>query len=87
MTRDREPEGLVLFDSIHFVLTAEKLFNERSVECDLVPVPKSLRADCGMAIAFRRRDLDAVREMLSSRRCRVSAIYLRTGNGYEETGG
>ena len=80
-------DGLALFDSIHFVLKAERLFKERNVEIDLVPVPKSLSADCGMAISFHRHDLDEVRETLSGQQLRVSAIYLRTKDGYEEVGG
>jgi len=78
--------GIILFDSIHFVLAAEKLFKARGVWIDVVPIPKLLSADCGMGIAFRRKDLDAVREILAGGKCRERAIHMRTADGYEEVG-
>ena len=86
MTSSTRHDALVLFHSIHFVLTAERILKERGIEIDLVPVPKNLSADCGMAIAFYRRDLESVRELLQTERCKANAIYLRTPDGYEEAG-
>lgn len=86
MASSAKHDALALFQSIHFVLTAERILKERDIQIDLVPVPKSLSADCGMAIAFYRRDLEGVCELLTNERCKVSAIYLRTPDGYEEVG-
>ena len=78
------PHWILLFDSIHFVLAAERVFQQRGVWCDLVPVPRDLSSDCGMVIAFRREDLAAVGDLLADPRIRLRNVYRPSPAGYEE---
>ncbi len=50
------PRVLLLFASIHHVLAAEAALEAGGVEPDLVPVPKEISSDCGMAIALAPAD-------------------------------
>ena len=50
------PRWIVLFDSVHHVLAAERALKDGRVAHDLVPVPKELSSDCGMAIELREAD-------------------------------
>ena len=79
-----ERRWTVLFDSIHYVLAAERVFKERGVFCDLVPVPRDLSADCGMALEFRATDLDEAREALADARVKPRAVYRPAAGRYEE---
>lgn len=83
-TDDDALRWVILFDSIHFVLAAQRLFNERGVWCDLVPVPRDLHSDCGMAVEFRRRDLDAVCSLLADPRVGSCKVYAPSAGGHEE---
>lgn len=47
---------LLLFASIHHVLAAEAALKAGGVEPDLVPVPKEISSDCGMAITLAPAD-------------------------------
>ena len=87
MESQDQADGIVLFDSIHFVLAAEKRFKARGVWIDIVPIPKMLSADCGMGIALREPDLKAILEVLAGAQCRVRAIHVHTAKGYEEVDG
>ena len=40
----------LVFHTIHDVLRAEKIMKERGAAYELVPVPRNLSSDCGMAI-------------------------------------
>jgi len=55
---------LLIFQSIHHVLAAEKALKAAGIPPDLVPVPKEISPDCGMAItvapAERARALQAL---------------------------
>ena len=73
--------GIILFDSIHYVLAAERVLKERKVWCDLVPTPRELSSDCGMAVEFRACDLDAVRAVLADRRVNAQAVYMSVEGG------
>jgi hypothetical protein len=66
---------VILFDSIHHVLAAERVFKEQGVWCDVVPTPRDLSSDCGMAVETREADLAAVRQVLASPRVRPRGIY------------
>lgn len=81
----QEQRWIVLFDSIHYVLAAERVFKERGVFCDLVPVPRDLSAECGMAVEFRPSDLALVREALADSRVRHGAVYRPVAGGHEKT--
>lgn len=39
-----------LFESIHRVMKAEKLLKGKGVKIDLIPVPREINSDCGVAI-------------------------------------
>ena len=78
---DRGPRSVILFDSIHHVLAAEGVFKKHGVWYDLVPVPRGLSSDCGMAIEFRSRDLLAVRAVLADPRVRARSVHQPSEGG------
>ena len=57
----------------------------RETWCVLVPVPRELSSDCGMAIEFREADAAAVREILADVRVRSASVYRRTSGGHVAT--
>jgi hypothetical protein len=58
-----QPHILLLFQSIHQVLCAEKLLQGQGIWCDLVPTPKEISSNCGMSL-----------EVLESDRCRLEPL-------------
>ena len=41
---------ILLFQSVHHVMKAEKVLKERGMAVDLIPVPREISSDCGVAI-------------------------------------
>jgi Protein of unknown function (DUF3343) len=41
---------ILLFDSVHQVMRAEKLLKKQNLKIDLIPVPREISSDCGVAI-------------------------------------
>ncbi len=39
-----------LFESVHRVMKAEKLLKGKGVKIDLIPVPREINSDCGVAV-------------------------------------
>jgi hypothetical protein len=78
-----EPRHVAVFDSIHYVLAAERVFRERGVSCDLVPTPRRISSDCGMVIEFRESDLDCVRRILAEPQVKARAVYRPAEGAYE----
>jgi hypothetical protein len=74
---------IALFDSIHHVIAAENRFKAENVWCDLVPVPRNLSSDCGMAVSFKASDLQVVWAILNDPRIRTRRVYRPGLNGHE----
>lgn len=55
---------VALCDSIHDVMRAEKLLKARGIWRDLVPTPRQLSSNCGMALALHEQDLSAALKLL-----------------------
>ena len=75
---------ILLFDSIHRVIAAEDFFRASSLWCDLVPVPRELSSNCGMALVFRAEEIDAVRRILSEGRISPRQLFRPSPAGYVE---
>jgi hypothetical protein len=41
---------LILFQSVHHVLRAEKLLAERGCPCKMIPIPRNVSSDCGVCL-------------------------------------
>jgi hypothetical protein len=73
--------------SIHDVMAAERALAELGLESDLVPVPRALSSDCGMAVEFPCGMIDTVRAICRQRSLRLEEIYRKKrGGGYEPCG-
>jgi len=48
----REGDRVAIFNSVHKVMKAEKLLKLARIEMMLIPVPRELSSDCGLAIRF-----------------------------------
>ncbi len=81
--RGKETLVFVMY-SIHDVMKAEFAFKEVGMIYDVIPVPKELSSDCGMALMVLREDEEKVREIFSRNNLNVKGVFLKTPDGYEE---
>jgi len=65
---------LLTFASIHYVLKAEKLLKAQGIPLDMVPVPKEISSDCGMALVLPEKDLSKAQKALGDK-LRPEGIY------------
>lgn len=56
---------IMLYDSIHDVMHAEKTLKAESIWCDLIPTPRQLSSECGMSLEIRGSDLAAAQESVA----------------------
>ena len=75
---------VLLFASIHFVLKAEQLFKAAGIAHEVVPVPRQLSSDCGMAITISCRELGSVLQVLAGVISIVRLYRQEPGGGYSE---
>ena len=71
-----------ILQSIHQVLKAEKALQRAGLPFDLIPVPKEVNPECGMAIESSARDAARVRDLLAQSNLRLVAVYHRSGKDF-----
>ena len=83
MTRAADPVLILIFRGTHQVLSAEKRLKKGGVSLRLIPVPRRLTSDCGLAIRIPLAHRDRAREILTrARLLPVSAHLPREGGAY-----
>ena len=78
-------EIILIFRGTHQVLSAEKLLKRAGVAMRLIPVPRSLTSDCGLAIRLSPSGIDRARDVLSDAGLLPYSVHiLRREGGYEQ---
>ena len=64
-----------IFDSIHYVIKGEKTLKDAGLPINVIPVPREISSDCGMALEFSCEDRDRVERMLVEKDITLVGIY------------
>jgi hypothetical protein len=85
MGRGAFPEVILIFRGTHQVMSAEKNLKKAGVPMRLIPVPRRLTSDCGLAIRISSTDRIRAREVLSRVKILPRSVHILLDNGiYEE---
>jgi len=66
---------IITFASVHFVMKAEKMLKEKAIKVRLVPTPRKISSDCGMAIEVNSKDINIIKELLKDGENIVESIH------------
>ena len=77
------PSGsyVVIFFSIHYVLKAEQLLKAGNIALDVVPVPREISGDCGMAITIDPTKFAEVQGILAAGDIDIARIFCKEAEG------
>jgi hypothetical protein len=76
---DLEGEIILVFSSNTKILNAEDLLEEKNLPFTLVPVPKEVNPNCGLAVCFMESQKDRIMPVLKAADLSPSAAYRRLG--------
>jgi len=78
----KDGDYVAIFNSIHRVMQAEKRLKERRVSILLIPAPRALKSDCGLALRYAAADRPAVEGALAEEGLLPEEIYNKKGEDY-----
>jgi hypothetical protein len=85
MGRADPKEVVLIFQGTHQVMSAEKYLKKSGVPMRLIPVPRKLTSDCGLAIRIFFPDRDRAKEILSESGILPQSVHILRNEGmYEE---
>ena len=68
--------GVVLFHSTAHAIRAEKVLLGAGFTIKMIPTPRQISSDCGMALRFKHSDSDAVAAVLQENRVPINGIHV-----------
>jgi hypothetical protein len=78
----RDQDLVAIFHSIHKVMKAEKTLKLEGADILLIPVPRQLSADCGLAIRFAEQERERVEGILERAGLLPAELYRREGTEF-----
>jgi len=70
-----------LFKSVHHVMKAEKLLRGKGIKIDLIPVPREISSDCGVAIEVSEDSESEAILILGENSISVVECYTKNASG------
>ena len=80
----RENDLVAIFHSVHRVMKAEKVLKLAGLEVLLIPTPRELTSDCGLALRFAPEQHEAISQALSGEGLEIVELYRKSGGKYQK---
>ncbi len=80
----REGDYVAIFHSVHRVLKAEKVLKSAGMTFKLIPAPRSVSADCGLALCFDPDDRVMISEILDRAGVGSAELWLMQAGNYTQ---
>ena len=74
---------VAIFHNVHRVMKAEQLLKQARFAFLLIPVPRQLSSDCGLALRFDATAQEEVLALLRREGLAPAELYRRCGKGFE----
>ena len=78
---------VAIFNSIHRVMKAEKQLKREKIEILLIPAPRQLTSDCGLAIRYSEAVRSEVMNVLETEGLEPADVYKKVAAGFEKAEG
>ena len=78
----KEQDLVLIFNSVHRVMKAERVLKDVDAPILLIPVPRQLSSDCGLAIRVASTGLTDVLRILREAELEPLEIYRKATDGY-----
>ena len=83
----KDGDYVAIFNSIHRVMEAERLLKDRQLKILLIPAPRALAADCGLAIRYAEDVRSEVEGSLAEAGLLPRDLYRKSGEEFIKIGG
>ena len=78
----KDGDYVAIFNSIHRVMQAERLLKDKKLKMLLIPAPRAVASDCGLAIRYAEEDRSAVEAALTEAGIMPGERYRKSGDEF-----
>jgi len=83
----KDGDYVAIFNSVHRVMEAEQLLKGKKLKMLLIPAPRALAADCGLAIRYSEDVRPEVERALAEAGLLPHDLYRKSGEVFEKIEG
>ncbi|HBG08126.1 MAG: hypothetical protein A2075_09470 [Geobacteraceae bacterium GWC2_58_44] len=83
----KDGDYVAIFNSVHRVMEAERLLKDKHLKILLIPAPRALAADCGLAIRYAGEVRSEVEGALAEAGLLPRDLYRKSGEAFEKIEG
>lgn len=83
----KDGDYVAIFNSVHRVMEAERLLKDKHLKMLLIPAPRALAADCGLAIRYAQDVRNEVEAVLAEAGLLPRELYRKSGENFEKVEG
>jgi len=76
-------EFIAILGSVHKAIKAETLLKEQKLPIMLIPAPRSVSSDCGLAIRYSADNSEKILNFLKEYDCNPQQIYIKNGEQFD----
>lgn len=80
----KEGDYVAVFHSVHRVLKAEKILKAAGIAFRLIPAPRQLSADCGLALCFAQTEHAGIDDMLGRDGVPIAELWVMQAGIYRQ---
>jgi hypothetical protein len=66
---------VITFKSTHFALKTEKILKDLNYSFKLIPTPRNISSNCGLAIRIKKIDKEEILNILRSEEVEIEGFY------------
>lgn len=71
----KEEFYVIVFESTHYAIAAEKLFKEQGYKFDIIPTPRQITHSCGLSIRLEKQDTKDIEKQMKDAKIIIKGIY------------
>lgn len=66
---------VIVFETTHHAIAASRVFKDKNYNFDIIPTPRMITNNCGLAIKFGEEDLEKIKESIKESNIKMKNIY------------
>lgn len=80
----KDGDYVAVFHSVHRVLKAEKILKEAAAAFRLIPAPRQISADCGLALVFAPEVRADIESLLTQADLSIVELWIMVSGAYRQ---
>jgi hypothetical protein len=78
---DKTMKYVFIFESVHRVMRAEKILKGKGIKVDLIPVPREISSDCGVAVEVDIELGEEAMRVFEQNKLSIAECYIKNSLG------